>query len=58
MKELFKKKTEYMKKSIFLSNIDHRNLSYQKSRLIHKEQDECYKKWLFYKNLDEAMRGK
>lgn len=57
MKELFNKRKEYLIKSKALRNMDHKYLSYEQSRAIHKEQDEYYRKWLFFKKLDNAIRS-
>ena len=49
--ELYKSKTL---RSLTFSN----NISYSKGLEIRKKQDESYKKWQFYKNLNKAMEVK
>ena len=58
MSDLDKKIAEHSKKSKILRNIYWSNegiISYQKSVELQKQQDEEYKKMMFFKNLKKEM---
>lgn len=55
-RELQDRKRELYHKSKALREIDTGKLSFEKTREIHKEQDDAYKRWNFINNLENAMR--
>lgn len=56
MKELNKKIEEEYKKSITLRNLDLYDTSLDHAQKIRKEQDESYKKCMFFIELRKAMK--
>lgn len=56
MKELNKKIEEEYKKSITLRNLDLYDTSFEHGRKIQKEQEESYKKCMFFTELRKAMK--
>lgn len=56
MKELNKKIEEEYKKSITLRNLDLDKTSYEQQQKVRKEQDESYKKCMFFTELRNAMK--
>lgn len=55
MKAILKKQNEEFKKSTELRKLSSASTSYKDSIYIQKEQNKAYNKWLFFKNLNEAM---
>lgn len=49
------KQRELLRESIMLRNIAYRGKDYKKQAELRAEQDMRYKKWLFYKGLNEAI---
>lgn len=56
-KVTIRKTKEYITKSLSLSNLA-KDCKYDKSVEIRKDQDEAYKKFIFYKNLNKAIGEK
>lgn len=54
--KIFNKQNELMKKSIELRKLDLRGVDFKKAEEIRKQQNECYNKMLFYKNIAENLR--
>lgn len=58
MKELNKKIEEEYNKSITLRNLDLDKTSYERAEEIRKQQDESYKKCVFFTKLRKEMERK
>jgi len=58
MKDLNKKIEEEYIKSITLRNLDLDKTSYKRAKDIRKQQDESYKKCVFFTNLRKEMEKK
>lgn len=56
MSSLFKKQNELYKKQYDLADLKANCDNFKESRRLSKAQDELYKKYMFYKNLNKAMK--
>lgn len=56
MKGLFKKQNELYKRQYDLSDLKAKCNDYKEHRKIAKAQNEVYKKYIFYKNLNKAIK--
>lgn len=46
---------ELYKQSCELRKLSSKTKDFKRARELHKEQDKVYKKWLFFKNLENAI---
>ncbi len=56
MSNLFRKQNELYKKQYDLADLKAKCNNYKEFNKIAKAQDEIYKKYMFYKNLNKAMK--
>ena len=54
-RELRDKQKELLIKSKRLRTLSKSNVSFEKCKALQKEQEEAYRKWEFYKGLNNAM---
>lgn len=54
-RELRDKQKELLIKSKRLRTLSKSNVSYEKGRQLQEEQNETFKKWEFYKGINNAM---
>lgn len=57
MKSVYERKKELLKKSKALKEIAFDLKDNEKSIELRKKQDDCYKRYMFMKNLTNAMGG-
>ena len=53
---LFERQEELYQKQYGLSKATFNNIDYEQARKIKKEQDETYKKYMFFKNFNKARK--